>query len=508
MENLTNFGANASVFTLVFVLLVSITLLYFARTPAHALLQALGNGLHQGFIFLSRAFNQLAHKLNLRNREVLLGVAKADSERRIEREHERVQNYIKRDLAGYPELQRRITEIVEKIEVSYHESTENPPLPPAWGDIVKTMADLPSHGDPAISKILKAIKASVEEAHKETLKTYQANNAKRHKVLASMQPDWRELKKNTAEIGTDLTALDERAHQLDKQMQHYEDLMKGEDKTLRSLASSSLTQFFIAGIVLAVALLGGLINFQLIALPMSEMVSGSSYMGGFKTSDIAALVIILIEVAMGVFVLESLRITRLFPIIGSLDDRMRRRMLVVSLVILVLLASVEASLAYMRDLLALNREAMALSLTGSAAAAPAEFRWITSVGQMILGFVLPFALAFIAIPLESFIQSLRTVIGLLVSNALHLLAISCRFVGMGARQAGQLLTHAYDILIMLPLRIEEAIKQHSNKKSQPNNNVEKMNATAEPTKAKPNKAKKSKQPADLDDDIEGLTASA
>ena len=151
-----------------------------------------------------------------------------------------------------------------------------------------------------------------------------------------MQPDWRELKKNTSEIGTDLTALDERAHQLDKQMQHYEELMLGEDKTLRSLASSSLTQFFIAGIVLGIALLGGIINFQLIALPMSEMVSGSSYMGGFKTSDVAALVIILIEVAMGVFVLESLRITRLFPIIGSLDDRMRRRMLVVSLFILVI----------------------------------------------------------------------------------------------------------------------------------------------------------------------------
>src|SRR5690554_6538979 len=129
MENLTNFGANASMFTIVLTLLISITLLYFARTPAHALLQALGNGLYQGFIFLSRAFSQLAHKLNLRNREVLLAVAKADSERRIEREHARVQSYIERDLAGYPEMQRRITEIVEKLEVSYQDSTDNPPLP-------------------------------------------------------------------------------------------------------------------------------------------------------------------------------------------------------------------------------------------------------------------------------------------------------------------------------------------------------------------------------------------
>src|SRR5690554_8224229 len=90
-------------------------------------------------------------------------------------------------------------------------------------------------------------------------------------------------------------------------------------------------------------------------------------MDGFNTSDAAALVIILIEVAMGVLVRASLRTIRLFPIIGSLDDRMRRRMLVVSLLILVMLAGVEASLAYMRDSLALNREAMALTITGSVA---------------------------------------------------------------------------------------------------------------------------------------------
>lgn len=508
MENLTNFGANASMFTIVLTLLMGITLLYFARTPAHALLQTLGNGIYQGFVFLSRAFNQLAHKLNLRNREVLLAVAKAESERRIEREHERVHNYIERDLAGYPEMQRRITEIVEKLEVSYQDSTDNPPLPPAWGDIVKTIADLPSHGDPAIAKVLKAIKISVEDAHKETLKTYQINNAKRHKVLAQMQPEWRELNKTTSEIGTDLTALDERAHQLDKQMQHYEELMQGEDKTLRSLASSSLTQFFIAGIVLGVALLGGLINFQLIALPMSEMVSGSSYMGSFKTSDVAALVIILIEVAMGVFVLESLRITRLFPIIGSLDDRMRRRMLMVSLLILVMLAGVEASLAYMRDSLALNREAMALTITGSAAAAPTEFRWITSVGQMVLGFILPFALAFIAIPLESFIHSLRTVVGLIVSNSLHLLAIVSRFIGMAARQSGVLLTHAYDILIMLPLRVEEAIKQRLKTQAAANDSQAEAQSKAKTTQAKSNKGKPTKQTKNSSDDTESLAASA
>merc|ERR1711988_1361577 len=127
--------------------------------------------------------------------------------------------------------------------------------------------------------------------------------------------------------------------------------------------------------------------------------------------------------------------TRLFPVISSMDDRMRRRMMVISLTILCVLAGIEASLAYMRDLLALDREALTQSLTGVTAAAGgvaashAEFRWIPSIGQMVMGFILPFALAFIAIPLESFIHSLRTVLGLLLVGAIRAVSVAARALG-------------------------------------------------------------------------------
>src|SRR5690606_33510089 len=247
-------------------------------------------------------------------------------------------------------------------------------------------------------------------------------------------PQWRTLQNRVDVVGATVDALDNRSHQLDQQLQQFEAIRRGEDAAVRSLTSSSLTQFFISGIVLVIALLGGLINFQLIALPMSEMVGGTSYIGALKTSDIAALVIILIEVAMGLFLLESLRITRLFPMISSMDDKMRRRMVVISLTILTVLAGIEASLAYMRDLLALDKEALQQSLAMTSAAAGvaashAEFRWIPSIGQMVMGFILPFALAFIAIPLESFIQSLRTVLGLLLVAIIRVLAIGSRLLG-------------------------------------------------------------------------------
>ena len=239
--------------------------------------------------------------------------------------------------------------------------------------------------------------------------------------------------------------------------------MRANDNAIaHKLASSSLTQFFISGLVLFIAVMGGLINFQLIAMPMSEMVGGTSYIGDMKTSNIAALVIIMVEIAMGLFLLESLRITHLFPMISTMDDTMRKRMMWVSLSILTILATVEASLAYMRDLLALDNEALKQSLAG-AGVVEANFRWIPSLGQMIMGFILPFALAFVAIPLESFIHALRTVLGLVAQGILRLLAVAARVIGSTANHICKVGIHFYDLIIMVPLSIERMIAHQSDK---------------------------------------------
>ena len=284
-----------------------------------------------------------------------------------------------------------------------------------------------------------------------------------------MQPQWRHLGQSLSRVKDTIDGLEERSLEIDKQMKSYEAIRNGEDTAARTLSSSSLTQFFISSLVLVIAIFGGLINFQLIAMPMSEMVGGTSYIGPMRTSDIAALVIIMVEIAMGLFLMESLRITHLFPIIGSMDDSMRKRMVVITFSILAILATVEASLAYMRDLLALDREALTQSLAGTGVVAEAEFRWIPSIGQMIMGFILPFALAFVAIPLESFIHSLRTVLGMIALSVIHALAFTARLLGGTARQVANMLVSLYDLFIMLPLGIERlvagSIKRRTNQET-------------------------------------------
>jgi hypothetical protein len=86
---------------------------------------------------------------------------------------------------------------------------------------------------------------------------------------------------------------------VDRHMQEYEQIVKREDKALSVLSSSSLVQFFVSAMVLLVAIGGAAINFSLIARTHGRDGRGTSFIGVFKTADIAALVIIMVEISMG-----------------------------------------------------------------------------------------------------------------------------------------------------------------------------------------------------------------
>lgn len=459
-ELLNAWSENTTV-SLIIWLLLAITILYLGRKPAHQLFKSTGRAVFSTMRLWAATLTKLETRLAERNRQVLLANGAKASEKSIEREFSRIKDVVQRDLAQYPALHKQIAESIEKIEADYQKSADAALLPPAWGEVVETISSLPSSGDPTISKILANIKKAVEESHEQTLKAYKKSSAENHRLLAGMQPHWRNIDNKLDQVGNKIKGLNDCAANIDKQIENYSDILAVKDSAVHSLGSSALTQFFISGLVLVIAALGGLINFQLIAMPMSEMVGGSSYIGEMKTSDIAALVIILIEIAMGIFLFESLRITHLFPIVHSMDDKMRRRMVIITLTILAILASIEASLAYMRDLLALDREALQQSLINAGTQAgivEAQFRWIPSLGQMIMGFILPFALAFIAIPLESFIHSLRIVLGSLAIGLLRAASVSVRILGGLINHLCKILVSFYDLLIMIPLSIEQKMK--------------------------------------------------
>jgi hypothetical protein len=442
-----------SPWALLVVLLVAMTLLYLGRSAAHSALRSLAEMVHNGLKIGARSVMATHERLVQRNREVLLEMGRESTERLIEREFQRVNAVVVRDLSSYPSLHRKIADQITRIDEDYREATEVPPSPPEWTAAVESISSIPQPGDPLVARILGDIAKTLNNAHRKAIQEYRKSSGERHRLLRKMLPFWRKLDHTLDRVHDTIASLQERSMTIDRQMGQYEQIRENSDEAVRMLSSSQMTHFISSALVLLIALMGGFINFHLIALPMSEMVGATSYVGPVKTSDIAALVIITTEIAMGLFLMESLRITRLFPVIGRMDDQLRQRMLWVSFGILLTLACVESSLAYMRDLLAADREALTLSLAGIEAA-PVRFRWIPSIGQMVMGFMLPFALAFAAIPLESFIHSSRIVFGAMLAFCLRVVAGTFEFLASMVASLSSMLVHMYDLLIVIPLRLE------------------------------------------------------
>ena len=80
-----------------------------------------------------------------------------------------------------------------------------------------------------------------------------------------------------------------------------------------------------------------------------------------------------------------------------------------------------------------------------------DYMWITTAAQMGMGFILPFALTFVAIPLETFVHSLRTVIGLLAIGVLRITSLLLRLLGSASRYTGVLVAQLYDLPLFIPL---------------------------------------------------------
>ncbi|MFV8781463.1 hypothetical protein ACNKU7_03475 [Microbulbifer sp. SA54] len=435
-------------------LVITLFALFLARKPVHQGIYALARFFHQALRLGANAVAAAEGRLQLRNREVLLAAGREATERHIEREFDRIESAMKKELAQYPALHRRLCEQLTAIDEDYVRSAEVPPEPTNWAKAIKAVAEIPAKQDPVVGDVLETIHGSMRKAEAKALEAYRESARERHQLLKRMMPAWRAILNSLGRVNKTVTAIQQRAKAIDGHMDRYEEILQSSDRAQRMLSSSSLSQFFISAFVLAIAVGGALINFHLIARPMTEMVGGTSYIGNFKVADISALVIILVEITMGLFVMDCLRITRLFPVISALNDKLRTRMMWAAFVLLFFLASVEAGLAFMREILMQEDLAVSAQLRGETVATAAGIYWITTAAQMGMGFILPFALTFVAIPLENFIASARTVIGVLAAFCLRLLSVFLRLAGTGILRMGAMLVRVYDIAIFLPLWLE------------------------------------------------------
>ena len=439
---------------------IAMPFLYAARRLVHDLLHSVGRMAGGPLRLGARWLFATARDMKERNKAVLLAHGREEVGQHIEREFERISALVTRDLEGYPALQRKLLEEITRVEEDYKKCGEVPPPPPEWVEAVTSISKVKSDSNEMVQRILEEIKRSVHTIHDKALGEYRRAYESRHKILNGFMPFWRSLDKTFGQVDQKLTGLQQTSSKIDAQMEKYEQINKKTDKAEHALTVSAFTQFAISTMVLLIAVGGALVNFKLIALPFSEMVGSGDYLTStMRMSDVAALVIIFLEATMGLFVMETLRITHLFPLIANMNDRMRHRMLWVAVVFLFVFAGIEAALALMRDMLSADRQALVQSLASAKAAAPDPLlRLIPTTAQMVLGFFLPFALAFVAIPLESFVYSLRTVGGAFLVMLIRATAFLLRVLGNLVRQLCRVLIGVYDFTIVLPLLVERLVK--------------------------------------------------
>ncbi len=446
---------NPAISVLIWIILL-LAALYFARKPFQRVVKTFFKVINNAMRYSASSVLLVEKRLVQRNREVLVTEGLENAERLVEREFERINTAVTRDLQGYPGLHRQMSEVITRLEEDFSKTADVPPSLPDWINIIDEIANIKHSGDSVVANMLAEINRTLTEQHKSAIETFRTSTSARHSLLNNMKSMWRKLQKTITNVGKSVTDLNNRAKQIDKYMDNYEQIQAQTDDAVRSLSSSSMTQFFISAIVLLIAFGGVIINFNLIALPMSEIVGGGSYIGPYKTSDVTALVIILLELSIGIFLMESLRITRLFPIIGGMDDKMRMRMVYITLTLLAALAGVESALAFMRDRIVADMEALRQTLAGlSEIARPVSI--IPTIGQMVIGFILPFALTFVAIPLESFISSSRTVAGIVVAGILRAIAFILRLIGNTGLYLGKFIINIYDLVIFPTIWLEGVI---------------------------------------------------
>lgn len=441
-------------------LVLAIALLYFSRKPIHLALYRISRLIAAVLRLQAKALGRMIDSLKSRNREVLLEMGKGQLERKLNRDFHRVNQIVSNDLGNYPELQRHISELVTRLEEDYHKSAETAPPSPDWIEAIEAIVNLKEaqKGNPIIVKVLEDLYGSLEIQQRKNLDTYRESVSTRHKLLHAMMPHWRKLNNSVERVGSATKNLIMQAEEIDKYMDQYREIHAGTDKAERMLTVSALREFSVAVFWMAIFAGGAFFNFQLIALPMSEMVGAGSRIGAFTVAEVSALMIVLVEIAIGMLLMEVLHITRMFPAFSTLDERKRRFLFWILLTFIFIFASIESGLAFMRDQIAADNAALrSLLIGGEAVVAESSSisQLIPQVAQMLLGFLLPFVLIFVAIPFETFVESGRILLGNMLIQLLHIVVIVLRLVATIVRYAADITIAIYDIAISLPLWLED-----------------------------------------------------
>ena len=403
---------------------ISSIALWAARDAMRELFERLGKGLEETFFAAGRWCKTSAGALQKRSRAAMLAAGGLELQGKLEKDFHRIETGFSERLGQYSILHRKLDELVQRLEQDYQDSGISPPEVPGWTAAVGSLAVIPSADDPNVQEILGGVQKSLDEAQRQALHAYRANAAERHEILERTRSIWKEVRVLMDRTNESVSGALSTATRVNVYIDEYARVRDDDHVAARALSYSAAKRFAISSIVLCAALGGAFANFQLLAPALAALLPAGAALVGVPAGTLSAVAIVLLELALGVFGMDLLGITELFPRLGRLPLARRRWLLAGAAGSLLLLATIGAVLAE----------------------------------SALLGFVWPWLVAMAAVPLEMFLDNGRHVA--MYASALVMSGIgSLAFVaGRAARTLIDLLPSLYDAYVSIPLRIERALK--------------------------------------------------
>jgi len=446
---------------------------YLARASVIRLLDAITLSLRLVLRTQAKAMTRLAEHLERRNQDVLLEVGQQRLERRLDREFHQVWQLIDRDLAQFPHWQRQVSEHISQLEEDYHKTAETPPPAPDWLESISAVVRLKEtqSGNPAVSKVLKDLESNLNRQHKTSLSDYRKSMGHRHRVLHSMMPQWRKLSHAIESVRTSIHNLLIQARQIDKHMGQYQRLLTGSNQVHRALRVSLFTEATVSIVMITLWVGIAWLAFELMNAPLQTLMAPTEPLLGLAMNEWAGLMLVGASVAIGLMLMELLRITRLFDGFYGLDVRIRRRLIWGLVSLLVLLALAQSGLVYLqyRSGQPATELARLIQYPVIVYEAPLLGQGLVLAARMLLAFILPFILIFIAVPFERLMHGVRLFLVAAVSLTLRVIALFLRLLSGWLIYANKAVQALYDVFISAPLWFAARFKSRDHQRDEATN---------------------------------------
>jgi len=440
--------------SLLAVYLIVAFVLWMARAQVERLLRALLVGAANLLRLAMRWLQLQAGALSARADELAVEYFLSELETKAQREYEKIEAIVHRDLAKYPELNQLVADKADDFDRLYRAAQE-PVLPkrPDYAELARAIGADEGASGRRLHRVFKRSFAKHLRAAKKEAR-------RRVRRLGKLRRPVRKMQKALHRAASAFEKLNAAVARIDDLMSKLVAYQQDRELALRAANHSVLTRFFVGLFFLVLTIGGSIVNFMLIQRPMAEMVGGG-LIGGFSVSQFAALVIVSVELAAGVIFMEAWGLSHLLPFFQSLEPERRRMVMLLSGGLLVAMAGVEAGLAILREHLIAQDALVRAELAGGGelAGEVAEqlFSSLPVAVQATMGFVLPLILAFAAIPLDILFHTGRIVAQRVLAVLCWLCAGVLRIGAHLMRFFARTLHSFYELLIFPILFLERVV---------------------------------------------------